>query len=87
MQCKDIPDGPIIEFLRQHAGPHRWATWGNGHLMPTVQDAMPPGTPSKLQLAKMRSLIKRGIVKGCHCGCRGDFHLAESETLRGDNSI
>ena len=80
MQCKDIPDAPIIEFLRQNCGPYKWATWGNGYSMPTVQDAMPAGTPPKLQLAKMRMLIRRGIVRGCPCGCRGDFYLAESET-------
>jgi hypothetical protein len=47
--------------------------------MPTVQDAMPTGTPPKLQLAKMRMLIRRGIVQGCPCGCRGDFYLTESD--------
>lgn len=70
MQCKDIPDQPIIEFLE---GVEIWATWGDGHGMPTVQDAMPLGTPPKLQLAKMKQLIKRRLCKGCTCGCRGDF--------------
>lgn len=80
MQCKDIPDEPIIQFLREHAGPFKWATWGPSYgSMPTVQDAMPTGTPPKLQLAKMRMLIRRGIVQGCPCGCRGDFYLTESD--------
>lgn len=72
LQCKGIPDEPILTMLR--ADP-RWHTWGEGHSMPTVRDAMPAGTPEKLQLAKMRSLIKRHLVHGCGCGCRGDFHL------------
>ena len=72
-QCKDIPDGPILAFLRQHQG--RWATWGEGYSMPTVRDAMPHGTPDKLQIAKMRQLMKRGLVDGCPCGCRGDYEI------------
>lgn len=72
MKCKDIPDKPILEFLWKHRG--RSATWsGYGISMPNVADAMPIGTPPKLPLAKMRMLIRRGLVDGCPCGCRGDF--------------
>jgi hypothetical protein len=45
--------------------------------MPTVQDAMPPGTPDRLRVAKMKRLIERGLVDGCGCGCRGDYYLTE----------
>ena len=31
--------------------------------------------PDKVLLAKMRRLIKKGKVKGCACGCRGDFEI------------
>lgn len=31
------------------------------------------GFPDRVVLAKMRALIRRGLVKGCACGCRGDF--------------
>jgi hypothetical protein len=78
MQCKDIPDEPILRFLDDL---DRWATYGEGHSMPTVRDAMPANTPKKLQLAKMRSLIDRGLVSGCHCGCRGDFEITEKGEL------
>lgn len=74
MQCKDIPDRPILEFL---AGLTTWASWGEGYSMPTVRDAMPEGTPDRLQVAKMAMLIRRGLVSGCACGCRGDFELTE----------
>ena len=77
MQCKDIPDQPILEFLRDHTHKFKWATWGAGHSMPTVQDAMPPGTPVKLQQAKMAILIRRGLANGCACGCRGDYYITE----------
>jgi hypothetical protein len=29
--------------------------------------------PDKLVLAKARKLIRRGVIDGCVCGCRGDF--------------
>jgi len=30
--------------------------------------------PSKVVLAKLRSMVKRNIIHGCACGCRGDFY-------------
>ena len=34
------------------------------------------GLPENLVLAKARKLIKRGLLDGCACGCRGDFELS-----------
>lgn len=76
-QCKDIDDAAVLTFLAQHQG--RWSTWDEGYgYMPTVRDAMPPKTPPKLQLAKMRQLMRRGLVGGCDCGCRGDFEITDA---------
>lgn len=77
MQCKDIPDEPILEFLAIHGGIgcHAWNLEGEDGER-SVLNAMPKGTPEKLALAKMKSLIRRGMVTGCGCGCRGDFELA-----------
>lgn len=36
---------------------------------------MPPNLPEKLVLGKMRMLMRRGLVTGCGCGCRGDFEI------------
>lgn len=81
MQCKDIPDRPILEFLRDLPGLKpgfpRWATWGKTDRMPSVNNAMPAGIQGRLVLAKMRMLIRRGLVDGCDCGCRGDFQLTD----------
>lgn len=71
MQCKDIPDMPILDLLAKN--PETWRTWGEPYSMISVRDAMPPVTPEKLQVAKMAMLIRRGLVDGCTCGCRGDF--------------
>lgn len=74
MQCKDIPDLPILAFLASHA-PGTWHNWYFGdHL--DVRNAMPE-CPDKLVLAKMRRLMERGLVDGCGCGCRGDFTITE----------
>jgi len=45
----------------------------------SVQRAMPPEAQGqdKLVRAKMGMLIRRGLVTGCTCGCRGDFELTE----------
>jgi hypothetical protein len=87
MQCKDIPDLPVLVFLTQlpflavaigDKPVQRWGTWVWGDdFKPdnSVIHAMPAGTPPKLALAKMKSLIKRGLVDGCGCGCRGDFEI------------
>lgn len=79
MQCKDIPDQPIISLLERLNG--RWATyWESDEAqggMPSIVPAMPAGTPEKLRRAKMGMLIRRGLVNGCTCGCRGDFEITE----------
>lgn len=33
--------------------------------------------PEKVVLAKARKLIRRGLLNGCYCGCRGDLELTE----------
>ncbi len=76
LQCKNIDDRIVLGFLAQHQG--RPSTHGSSIFMPTVQDAMPPETPEKLQLAKMRQLNKRGFVDGCPCGCRGDWKITDA---------
>jgi hypothetical protein len=72
MQCKDIPDKPILEFLLQHKP--KWCNWYFGDER-DVHKAMPENIPNKLVINKMRQLIRRGIVTGCGCGCRGDFEI------------
>jgi hypothetical protein len=83
MQCKDIPDRPVLQFLVDRPWSDiRNATWfatateaHGDYGANSVLLAMPPNTPEKLALAKMRSLIRRGLVDGCPCGCRGDFEI------------
>ena len=75
MQCKDIPDEPILRFLARN--PTVWHNWFGDKYENSVTHAMPPNTPEKLALGKMRQMIRRGVVDGCPCGCRGDFVITE----------
>lgn len=74
MQCKDIPDRPILDMLAKN--PEQWHNWYFQDQF-DVTSAMPAGTPEKLILGKMRMLMRRGLVDGCDCGCRGDFTITD----------
>lgn len=86
MQCKDIPDRPILEFLSKS---RIWGTWyaGEDGILPenSVRRAMPEPDgimlPDKLVQAKMKQLIRRGLVIGCTCGCRGDYEITSKGKL------
>lgn len=78
LQCKDIPDLPILFFLSMQT---RWST----HCttvpggMPSVLDAMPREVGSKLACAKMNALARRGLVGptyGSHYLYRGDWEIS-----------
>lgn len=36
-----------------------------------------PMFPTRVILSKAKALIRRGLIKGCVCGCRGDFELTD----------
>lgn len=74
MQCKDIPDVPILAFLAKN--PQQWHNWVFNNEY-DVHNAMPNDTPDKAVHAKMRKLMSRDLVDGCDCGCRGDFVITE----------
>lgn len=76
LQCKNIPDELVVEAVRQArpvmpSGPR--LSWD-------VHDALEElvgEVPVNLFRAKIRKLVGRGLIGGCACGCRGDFHLPE----------
>ncbi len=84
MQCKDIPTGPILEFLFALfvLGDHS-ATWEKDDVYGTsVRQVMPQGTPSRLIHAKMRKLVYKGLISGCTCGCMGNFYITDKGRWR-----
>lgn len=53
-------------------------TWVSMHEMQEEIDF-----PYKVLLAKCRQMINKGRLKGCGCGCRGDFELPEPTPSQG----
>lgn len=76
MQCKDIPDVPVIEFVWDCNNRDVWANWFFGNEN-DVHAAMPETPNDKLVWAKMNQLIRRGLIEGCTCGCRGDYVVTD----------
>ena len=75
VQCKHIPIIPILEFLLERKRENKiWCVWYDG-FENSIGQAMPPDIPDKLKIAKMANLIKKGLVSGCPCGCRGDYEI------------
>ncbi|MGC4950960.1 hypothetical protein ACLQ2N_32810 [Streptomyces sp. DT224] len=80
MQCKDIPDEALLNAVRRTPQPYP----NPPHFVPLrmswdVQTALEEITgplPYKLFLAKIRRLFHKGLLCGCDCGCRGDYHLS-----------
>ena len=72
MQAKDIATADVLAVIdRLCAKP-----LGSGAaLLGDIQDAM-PDVPPRVVLAKLRGMVKRGLLTGCDCGCRGDFRRA-----------
>jgi len=75
MQAKDIDDIAILKYLdalpqHQFALLYKDAEY-------SVFAAMPDGVEFNLARAKMGKMIKRGLVNGCSCGCRGDFTITD----------
>lgn len=84
IQAKDIPTMPILLYLDARKGPDGvWCSCYDPAELDSakgrsVYEVVPPGTPVKVVAAKMRSLIRRGLVHGCGCGsCRGDFVITD----------
>lgn len=78
IQCKHIDDARILTFLADNKGPANWYCEKDGTpYHNSVAISVPFGTPQKLLLKKMEMMVRRGVVDGCACGCRGDFSITE----------
>lgn len=82
MQCKDIPDLPILQLLTTRPDGLKDFSWFNifskdHDNVRSIYHGMPEGVGYNLARAKMANLIKRGLVDGCTCGCRGDFYITQ----------
>lgn len=67
VQAKNLPDELLIRIIQQFSD-----ETGVGTFLGVIQFELEP-VPPKVVLAKLKSMVKRGILTGCTCGCRGDF--------------
>lgn len=78
-QCKDIPDAVFLDAIRRTPATGSLG-WRLRHEVHRELEASIGALPEKLFLAKARQLEKRGLLGGCTCGCRGDWHPADECT-------
>ncbi len=73
MKASDISDLRMLDAVK------------NGTLMPlgasrwTIESLFLE-VPPKVVLAKLHALLRRKLITGCACGCRGDFNITEAGT-------
>lgn len=61
---------PGTSLAEPFATPHWVFTW--------TLERMLPMFPPPVVLAKASALIRRGLLRGCDCGCRGDFEITDA---------
>lgn len=71
MQAKDLSDYELISLIKDLSDNGLKTTWATRFDIERSWPKIPP----KVIRAKLKSLIKRGLVDGCVCGCRGDFEV------------
>lgn len=76
MQCKDIPDSVFLDAVRRTPG-NPSVNWRTRWDVQVALETAIGNVPENLFLAKVRRLITKGVMGGCDCGCRGDYHLPE----------
>jgi hypothetical protein len=75
LQTKHLPDEPMLLFLLNS----RREGTDSCNAFPGFPDSIMgvylPSISWKLVLSKAASMIRRGLISGCACGCRGQFRL------------
>ncbi len=72
MKASDVPEDTVIALIRE-LGASNAAKWA---FLWDIQGRLPQ-FPPKVVKAKLAAMVKRGVIGGCGCGCRGDFHIKD----------
>lgn len=77
-QAKDVPEQVILDVLRSAPGAW-WTSWPGHGWKYSLPNAAPElgAVPWKVLNAKLDGMQRRGLIDGCSCGCRGDWHIPE----------
>jgi hypothetical protein len=70
VQAKNITDQAIFKAIE--AKRYEWAKAFPMAAWWDIADCLSQ-FPPKVVRAKLASMVKRKVLKGCPCGCRGDF--------------
>lgn len=92
-QAKHIADGLMLQVVYSLAvkeGPNPthpdWQDGQNWVMSWDVEDniqRLVPGAPVKVIHAKLKGLLRRRVLEGCPCGCRGDWYLNSAQIAKG----
>lgn len=85
LQAKDVRDEDFLEAIETSIEA-RTIEWGfQAHYASRwdIRDLLGHHIPEKVVLAKANQLMKRDIIDGCACGCRGDFEIVEEKAPDG----
>ena len=81
MKANDIPEKEILEVIERLGDVsllrynHNWTfSWD-------ICDSLNK-YPQKVVMAKLAALVRRGVLSGCTCGCRGDFYIIDISKAR-----
>ena len=69
MKAADLDDRRVLEAIREDKTPI-------GAQFRKIQRQFPE-VPAKILRAKLHALIRRRLIDGCVCGCRGDYRLRQ----------
>lgn len=81
MQAKDLDDRLVLATIHRlamaprshaHREPPHWV------FVSDLSRALDLDDKGRLLLAKCEALIRRRLLDGCACGCRGDFELTQA---------
>lgn len=69
MKAADLPDASVLRAVDESCRDR--GMWSSTSAIAEVF----PQAPFKVVAAKLSKLLKRKLLTGCDCGCRGDWEL------------
>jgi len=83
-KADDIPEAEVLAAIKADAArmtAERQTAWMLPATLWGVQ-AILAKWPPKVVLAKLRAMMRRGVIDGCGCRCRGDFKVLDAGLAR-----
>lgn len=78
VKASDIDDRAFLAVVLRRSLDGKWAHMDRRWVLFHEMYDEFPDMPWKVVHAKGRQLLKRGLLDGCGCGCRGDLELTDA---------